>query len=107
MGRIYDYRYSLESAVMEYSSFSAMDQLDALAAQAGAAFQQVRSDVSGVVSYSFDSFETMRPEEVEAASFDQSAYSRTQEKIRGSDRERIAGLQDCHLGELVHCISAE
>ena len=65
-GRIYDYRYSLESAVMEYSSFSAMDQLDALAAQAGAAFQQVRSDVSGVVSYSFDSFETMRPEEVEA-----------------------------------------
>ena len=79
-GRIYDYRYSLESAVMEYSSFSAMDQLDALAAQAGAAFQQVRSDVSGVVSYSFDSFETMRPEEVEAASFDQSAYSRTRRK---------------------------
>ena len=36
--------------------------------------------MSGVVSYSFDSFETMRPEEVEAASFDQSAYSRTRRK---------------------------
>ena len=44
-GRIYDYRYSLESAVMEYSSFSAMDQLDELAQEAGAVFQQVRSDV--------------------------------------------------------------
>ncbi len=79
-GRIYDYRYSLESAVMEYSSFSAMDQLDELAQEAGAVFQQVRSDVSGVISYSFDSYEAMQPESVEAASFDQTAYSRTRRK---------------------------
>ena len=41
-GRIYDYRYSLESAVMEYASFNAMDRLDELAAESGALFQQVR-----------------------------------------------------------------
>lgn len=79
-GRIYDYRYSLESAVMEYASFNAMDRLDELAAESGALFQQVRSDVSGVVSYSFDSYENMRPEEVEAADFDSASYARTRQK---------------------------
>ena len=51
---IYDARYSLEASVMEYSSFSALDQLDKLAQESGAVFEQVRTDVSGVVSYGFD-----------------------------------------------------
>ena len=76
-GTIYDARISLEASVMEYSSFSALDQLDKLAEQSGAVFEQVRSDVSGVVSYGFDSYESMTAADVEAASFDRSAYSKT------------------------------
>ena len=56
-GTIYDARISLDASVMEYSSFSTLDQLDKLAEQSGAVFEQVRSDVSGVVSYGIDSFE--------------------------------------------------
>ena len=69
-GTIYDARISLDASVMEYSSFSTLDQLDKLAEQSGAVFEQVRSDVSGVVSYGIDSFESMTTSDVEAASFD-------------------------------------
>ncbi len=74
---VYDARYTLEAAVMEYSSFSALDQLDRIAAESGIVFEQVVSPQSGVVSYGFDSYETLKPEDVEMASFDRSAYTKT------------------------------
>ena len=76
-GTIYDARISLEASVMEYSSFSALDQLDKLAEQSGAVFEQVRSDSSGVVSYGFDSYENMNTADVEASSFDRTAYTKS------------------------------
>lgn len=77
---IYDTRLSLETSVMEYSSFSALDQIDQLAKESGAVFQQVKSDVSGVVSYGSDSYEAMEPEEVTAESFDRSSYNKMVKK---------------------------
>ena len=62
---------------MEYSSFSALDQLDQIARESGIVFEQVVSPQSGVVSYGFDSYESLKPEEVETASFDRSAYTKT------------------------------
>lgn len=76
-GGIYDARYSLEASVMEYSSFSTLDQLDRLAQESGIVFEQVRTDVSGVVSYWFDDFDGMAPEAITAGAFDRSAYGRT------------------------------
>lgn len=75
-GAIYDARYSLENAVMEYASFGNIDQLDKLTGEAGISFKQVYSDASGVVSYAVDSYENLRPEDVEAASFNRSAYKK-------------------------------
>lgn len=77
---IYDARYSLEAAVMEYSSFSTLDQLDRLAQESKAVFEQIRSDVSGVVSYSFDSYESMTPSDVDASCFDLTGYTKTMNK---------------------------
>lgn len=77
---IYDARYSLEAAVMEYSSFSALDQLDKLAQESGAVFEQVRTDVSGVVSYGFDSYEDITTADIEAESFNREKYSKTIKK---------------------------
>lgn len=76
-GTIYDARISLDASVMEYSSFSTLDQLDKLAEQSGAVFEQVRSDVSGVVSYGIDSFESITTSDVDAADFDRSTYVKT------------------------------
>ncbi|MCB7063763.1 hypothetical protein LI031_07910 [Enterocloster citroniae] len=77
---IYDARYSLEASVMEYSSFSALDQLDKLAQESGAVFEQVRTDVSGVVSYGFDNYETVTTADIEAASFNRDTYVKTLNK---------------------------
>lgn len=77
---IYDARYSLEASVMEYTSFSALEQLDKLAKESGAVFEQVRTDVSGVVSYGFDSYEGITTEDIEASSFNRENYSKTLKK---------------------------
>lgn len=77
---IYDARYSLEASMMEYSSFSALDQLDKLAKESGNLFEQVRTDVSGVVSYGLDSYETMTTADIEAASFNRDQYVKTLKK---------------------------
>lgn len=77
---IYDARYSLEASVMEYSSFSALDQLDKLAQESGVMFEQVKTDVSGVVSYGFDSYESVTAADIEAASFNRDNYVKTLKK---------------------------
>ena len=61
---IYDTRYSLEAAVMEYSSFSALDQLDKISQDSSLVFEQVRADISGVVSYGIDSYESLQTSDV-------------------------------------------
>ena len=73
-GSIYDTRYSLEAAVMEYSSFSALDQLDKISQDSSLVFEQVRADISGVVSYGIDSYESLQPSDVEADSFNKANY---------------------------------
>ena len=74
---VYDQRYDLENSVMEYASFDTVDQLDRLATEAGISFQQITSDVSGVVSYGIDSYEGMTAADVEEGSFDRTSYSKT------------------------------
>ena len=74
---VYDYRYDLQNSVMEYASFGTVEQLDQMAAEAGVNFQQITSDVSGVVSYGIDSYEGLTPSDVEEALFDRSGYSKT------------------------------
>ena len=71
---IYDTKYSLEAAVMEYSSFSALDQLDKISQDSSLVFEQVRADISGVVSYGIDSYESLQTSDVEADSFNKANY---------------------------------
>lgn len=75
-GEIYDLQYSLEAAVMEYVNFNALGNLDALIAQAGANFQQVKAPVSGVVSYSIDGYENFDLSGLSESSFDRSGYAK-------------------------------
>lgn len=79
-GAIYDVRYSLEASVIEYASFGALDQLDQLAKESGITFEQVYSDVSGVVSYGVDGYEGLTAQEVEADSFNKTSYKKSMNK---------------------------
>ena len=73
---IYDARYSLEASVMEYSSFSALDQLDKVSQDSSLVFEQVRSETAGVVSYGIDSYESLQPSDIEAESFNKANYTK-------------------------------
>lgn len=75
--QVYDVKYSLEAAVLEYANFNALEGIDAALAADGISFQQVRADSAGVVSYAIDSFEDLEPSQVTEASFDRSAYARS------------------------------
>lgn len=85
-----DAKYSLEASMMEYVSFSAMENLAADMAAAGISFHQITAPQAGVVSYVIDqytdeggeahSYSDLTASSVTAAAFDRSSYSRTQPK---------------------------
>ncbi len=74
--QVYDAKYSLDSMVLEYSNFNSLNMDEVLVQQLGGNFSQVKSGVSGVISYSIDGFEDLEPAAVTAAAFDESSYSR-------------------------------
>lgn len=75
-GEVYDLQYTLEAAVLEYVNFNALGNLDALIAQSGITFQQIKAPASGVVSYSIDGFENLEPSQVSASTFDRTNYTK-------------------------------
>ena len=52
----------------------ALDQLDKISQDSSLVFEQVRADISGVVSYGIDSYESLQPSDVEADSFNKANY---------------------------------
>ncbi len=74
--QIYDAKYSLDSMVLEYANFNSLNMDELLVQQLGGNFSQIKSSVSGVVSYSVDGYEGMDPTAVTAGDFDRSGYSR-------------------------------
>ncbi|MEG0687488.1 MAG: HlyD family efflux transporter periplasmic adaptor subunit [Hungatella sp.] len=73
---LYDVKYSLEAAVLEYTNFNALDQLDQAADTLGTNFTRVHAPQAGVVSYAIDSYETLTPEQVSADVFDRASYKK-------------------------------
>lgn len=88
--QVEDIKLSLEAAMMEYVSFSAMDSLSEAMVQAGINFHQISADKAGVVSYVVDqytdgdgqthSYADLAPTAVTADAFNRAGYSRTQTK---------------------------
>lgn len=74
---VYDTKYALEALVLEYANFNALANQEELIAQLDGNFKQVRTPVSGVISYAVDSYETLEPSQITAEVFDRTNYSRT------------------------------
>ena len=73
---MYDLKYSLEAAVLEYVNFNSLGNLDALMQQTGITFKQVTAPVSGVVSYSIDGYEGLTPDQVTEEIYDRTNYTK-------------------------------
>ncbi len=74
--QIYDAKYSLESMVIEYASFNSMGSDEQLAEELGGNFSQVKTPVSGVISYSVDGYESLDATQISEEVFDRSQYTR-------------------------------
>lgn len=73
---VYDVKYNLEAAVLEYANLGAIANLSTLMQENGISFQQVYADQAGVVSYGIDSFEEKSPETVSQEDFNRNNYQR-------------------------------
>lgn len=73
---VYDIKYSLEAMVLEYANFYALENQEQLIEQLGGNFKQVRTTVSGVISYAVDSYENLDVSQISEEVFDRSNYSR-------------------------------
>lgn len=84
---VYDIKYNLEAAVLEYVNLSALENLDKAAEEIGNQFVQVRADRSGIVSYYMDDFSAVDPTQVNASMFERDAY--TKEIVKSGKRLEI------------------
>lgn len=74
---VYDEKYSIQAAVAEYMNFHILDSLEAQMQEEGIRYQQIYSERAGIVSYAVDSFDSTKPEQITAESFDRSSYKKS------------------------------
>lgn len=74
--RIYDIKYALEATVLEYVNFNTLENQEQLIEQMGINFRQVRTPVSGVISYAIDGYEDFDVSQISESVFDRSNYSK-------------------------------
>ena len=73
---VYDTRYTLEAMVMEYVNFNTLENQGEMVDQLGINFKQVTTPLSGVVSYSIDTYETLDSSRITEEMFDRSQYTK-------------------------------
>lgn len=74
--RLYDTKYSLDAAAMEYSSISSTMDLDSVLGDLGMNFVDVTAPVAGVVSYAIDGMEDLNDSSVNAEMFTMNGYKK-------------------------------
>lgn len=75
---VYDFKYSLEGAVMKLVNINMYENLDVLKqSNLGSVISLCSAGKSGYAVYSTDGYEALAPDQITAAAFDQSAYEKT------------------------------
>lgn len=75
---IYDFKFNLKNTVLKLANASLTDNITSLTAENGAVIQNCYAGLSGIVSYWTDGYETLTPETVTNAMFEQKDYRKTQ-----------------------------
>lgn len=75
---IYDFKFNLKNTVLKLANASLTDNITSLTAENGAVIQNCYAGMSGIVSYWTDGYETLTPETVTNAMFEQKDYRKMQ-----------------------------
>jgi len=71
---LYNTKFSLDAAALEYSSISNAQDLNTVLNQLGINYAQISSDKAGVVSYAIDGYEGITPDAINSETFTMSGY---------------------------------
>ena len=75
---IYDFKFNLKNTVLKLANASLTDNITSLTAENGSVIQNCYAGMSGIISYWTDGYETLTPETVTNAMFEQKDYRKTQ-----------------------------
>ncbi len=77
---VYDYKYDIDSTVLEVSNVNMLNTLHELLQQSGSTnnFSVVKADQSGIISYYSDGYEDVTVDSFDASMFDSSQYKKEQ-----------------------------
>lgn len=73
----YDFKYALKNTVLKLANSNMLDSIGGLGADESIV-QYAYSPVTGIVAYWYDGYETLTPEDVTEAVFDERSYEKTQ-----------------------------
>lgn len=79
---VYDFKYDFNNRILELTNESSMEQLDEYLKENGSAqsFKKVYSGQSGIVSYTMDGYEDLKPADITSEKMDISKYNKKQLK---------------------------
>ena len=74
---VYNFKYSMEGAVLQFASTNTLESISSLNDSGiAASINMYYAPTSGIVVYSVDGYEDLKPEQVNASMFDTTTYSR-------------------------------
>ena len=74
---VYDFKYSVQGTVMKLANYRILENIDSLNSSSQSGLVDFcRAAKTGIVIYSTDGYEELRPEQVTAADFDTSTYEK-------------------------------
>lgn len=79
---VYDFKGDVEASVMELINLNTIENMDDILGdnQTSNVFKSIKADKSGIVSYIIDGYEDKKVENINAALFDKSKYSKSTHK---------------------------
>lgn len=79
---VYDFKGDVEASVMELINLNTIENMDDILGdnQTSNVFKAIKADKSGIVSYIIDGYEDKKVENINAALFDKSKYSKSTHK---------------------------
>lgn len=74
--KAYDFKYDLKNTVLKLTSNSMLDNLAAVSAESGAAIQYNYANITGIVSFWIDGYESLTAQQVSKEMFEQKDYKK-------------------------------
>lgn len=75
---VYDFKYNVQGTVLKLANYNILSNLDSLGKRSSELVDFANAPKSGIITYSTDSYENKKPEEITSADFELENYAKNQ-----------------------------